>query len=70
MVTAAAAWAIWGNDMFPAEADPKGDPENWTLEEMSRWLRARNLMPDKKATREELRERIRANLRQPPKPST
>ncbi|PYH36391.1 uncharacterized protein BO87DRAFT_374737 [Aspergillus neoniger CBS 115656] len=24
MVTAAAAWAIWGGDMFPAEADPTG----------------------------------------------
>ena len=55
MVTAAAAWSIWGNEMFPAEDDPKGgtcphpfggpkltepDPANWTLEEMRRWLRA------------------------------
>ena len=24
MVTAVAAWSIWGSDMFPAEADPKG----------------------------------------------
>jgi hypothetical protein len=24
MVTAAAAWAIWGNEIFPAESDPKG----------------------------------------------
>lgn len=24
MVTAVAAWSIWGNDMFPAEADPTG----------------------------------------------
>ncbi|KAL4979728.1 hypothetical protein BDW66DRAFT_95446 [Aspergillus desertorum] len=67
MVTAAAAWSIWGNEMFPAEDDPKGDPGNWTLDEMRRWLRARGLMPDRKATREELLERIRANLQYQPK---
>jgi hypothetical protein len=26
--------------MFPAEADPKGDPETWTKEELRRWLAA------------------------------
>ncbi|KAL4982958.1 hypothetical protein BDW68DRAFT_182076 [Aspergillus falconensis] len=68
MVTAAAAWSIWGHEMFPAEDDPKGGkyPANWTLEEMRRWLRARGLIPDRKATREELLERIRANLRYQP----
>lgn len=58
MVSAAAVWAIWGNDMFPAEPDPTGskrtrelelqvdgkltckDPEDWTVEELRRWLRA------------------------------
>lgn len=57
MVTAAAAWAIWGNDIFPEQADPTGgrsfnhpdptifranvaaDPEQWTVDEMRRWLR-------------------------------
>ncbi|KAM0108519.1 hypothetical protein ACP6JB_005742 [Aspergillus fumigatus] len=39
MVTAAAAWAIWGSDMFPSEPDPTGDPEYWTADEMRRWLR-------------------------------
>ncbi|KAL3465558.1 hypothetical protein BJX64DRAFT_285489 [Aspergillus heterothallicus] len=67
MVTAAAAWAIWGNEMFPAESDPQGDPGSWTLDEMRRWLRARGLMPHEKATREELLERIRANLRPGPR---
>ncbi|KAL4878455.1 hypothetical protein BJY04DRAFT_221176 [Aspergillus karnatakaensis] len=43
------------------------DPENWTLDEMRRWLRARGLMPDDKATREELLERVQANLRHPRK---
>lgn len=27
MVTAVAAWSIWGSDMFPAEADPKGSKQ-------------------------------------------
>ncbi|OJJ41061.1 hypothetical protein ASPWEDRAFT_34538 [Aspergillus wentii DTO 134E9] len=70
MVTAAAAWTIWGNDVFPAEPDPTGDPENWTVEEMRRWLRVRGLLPSEKATRAELLERIKANLRVPRKSST
>ncbi|KAE8383023.1 hypothetical protein BDV26DRAFT_196701 [Aspergillus bertholletiae] len=70
MVTAAAAWAIWGSDMFPAESDPTGDPENWTAEEMKRWLRNRGLMPNEESTREELLERIKANLRIPPRSRT
>ncbi|KAJ5225394.1 hypothetical protein N7468_006619 [Penicillium chermesinum] len=65
MVTAAAAWSIWGGDVFPTEADPTGDPENWTIEEMKRWLRARALMPSENATRADLLERIKANLRVP-----
>ncbi|KAL5341318.1 hypothetical protein BJX70DRAFT_65854 [Aspergillus crustosus] len=68
MVTAAAAYSIWGNEIFPAESDPK-DPSNWTLDEMRRWLRARGLLPDDKATREQLLERIQANLRVPRKSS-
>lgn len=24
MVTAVAAWSIWGNEMFPSEKDPTG----------------------------------------------
>ncbi|KAI4602135.1 hypothetical protein KJ359_011001 [Pestalotiopsis sp. 9143b] len=40
IVTAAAAWAIWGTDMFPAATDPTGNPEGWTREEMRRWLAA------------------------------
>ncbi|KAE8324869.1 hypothetical protein BDV39DRAFT_113834 [Aspergillus sergii] len=67
MVTAAAAWAIWGSDIFPAESDPTGDPETWTAEEMKRWLSNRGLMPNNEATREELLERIKANLRIPPR---
>ncbi|KAL4890945.1 hypothetical protein BDV59DRAFT_75897 [Aspergillus ambiguus] len=67
MVTAAAAWSIWGSDMFPAEADPTGDPETWTAEEMKRWLRVRGLLPNENATRKELLERVKANIRVPPK---
>ncbi|PQE33999.1 STE24 endopeptidase protein [Rutstroemia sp. NJR-2017a WRK4] len=40
IVTAAAAWSIWGGDMFPKEADPTGDPETWSREELRRWLAA------------------------------
>ncbi|GFF28331.1 hypothetical protein IFM61606_00443 [Aspergillus udagawae] len=67
MVTAAAAWAIWGSDMFPSEPDPTGDPEYWTVDEMRRWLRHRALLPSDEATREELLERVKANLRVPPR---
>jgi hypothetical protein len=64
-VAAAAAWSIWGTDMFPADADPSGNPETWTREEMRRWLSARNLFPGNTATREELLARVLANLRIP-----
>ncbi|KAJ5175284.1 uncharacterized protein N7482_001161 [Penicillium canariense] len=75
MVTAVAAWSIWGTDVFPAEADPTGSPESWTADEMRRWLRARGLLPNETATREELLERVKANLRiprktNPPAPQT
>ncbi|KEY68032.1 hypothetical protein S7711_06945 [Stachybotrys chartarum IBT 7711] len=63
VVAAAAAWSIWGGDMFPPEQDPTGNPEAWTREEMRRWLSARNLFPREDATREQLLERVRANMR-------
>ncbi|KAJ5309011.1 hypothetical protein PENANT_c020G01470 [Penicillium antarcticum] len=65
MVTAVAAISIWGGDVLPAQADPTGDPDNWTLDEITRWLRARGLLPNEKANREELLERVKANLRVP-----
>ncbi|KXT00970.1 hypothetical protein AC578_8205, partial [Pseudocercospora eumusae] len=34
LVTAATAWSIWGQDMFPKEPDPTGEPETWTDTEM------------------------------------
>ncbi|KAJ0334375.1 hypothetical protein COL5a_000432 [Colletotrichum fioriniae] len=40
LVTAVAVWAIYGGDMFPAGPDPTGKPEDWTREEMRRWLAA------------------------------
>ncbi|KAL8403977.1 hypothetical protein RB594_009019 [Gaeumannomyces avenae] len=63
LVTGAAIWAIWGGDMFPAQPDPTGDPENWTREELRRWLAARNLHPQSSDTREQLLERVQANMR-------
>ncbi|KIN03789.1 hypothetical protein OIDMADRAFT_18031 [Oidiodendron maius Zn] len=66
VVTAVAVWTIWGpGDIFPREADPSGDPEMWTREEMRRWLAARNLHPHSKDTRDQLLERIQSNLRIP-----
>ncbi|WPH03679.1 Hypothetical protein R9X50_00656200 [Acrodontium crateriforme] len=65
IVTAAAAWSIWGGDIFPKQPDPKGNPEDWTLDEMRRWLDNRNLMAGSSATREELLARVMANFRAP-----
>ncbi|KAL0943658.1 uncharacterized protein CTRU02_201545 [Colletotrichum truncatum] len=65
LVTAVAVWAIYGGDMFPAGSDPTGNPEEWTREEMRRWLAARNLFPGESDTREELLARVMANMRAP-----
>jgi len=67
IVTAVAAWSIWGGDIFPTEKDPTGEPEYWTTTELKAWLNARNLHPSPRATREELIERVKANLRPPPR---
>ena len=106
MVTAVAAWSIWGGEMFPA-SDPTGgnrdlsplcdiliwytDPSMWADSELKTWLEKvrtpfhsllvsgplmsaapkwltsskRGLLPDKKASREKLLERVRANMRPP-----
>ncbi|CAF9923402.1 MAG: hypothetical protein GOMPHAMPRED_002829 [Gomphillus americanus] len=68
VVTAASAWAIWGSDMFPADTDPKGNPEGWEDSDLRRWLQSRGLLPAQKATREELIERVKANMRPASKP--
>jgi len=64
IVTAVAAWTIWGQDsIFPQEPDPKGDPETWTQEELRRWLNNRRLLPSSSATKEELLRRVKDNMR-------
>ncbi|KAI0490881.1 hypothetical protein F4859DRAFT_459561 [Xylaria cf. heliscus] len=63
LVTAAVAWSFWGGDLFPAQADPTGNPETWTREELRRWLAARNLHPGANDTQEQLLERVKANMR-------
>ncbi|KAI1754566.1 hypothetical protein F4782DRAFT_492997 [Xylaria castorea] len=63
LVTAAVAWSFWGGDIFPAQADPTGKPETWTREELRRWLAARNLYPGSNDTKEQLLERVKANMR-------
>ncbi|KAJ9645201.1 hypothetical protein H2201_001004 [Coniosporium apollinis] len=68
LVTAVSAWTIWGpSDVFPSEPDPKGDPENWTVTELRRWLDRRGLLPSSNASQEELLERVKANMRTPPR---
>ncbi|EMR68978.1 hypothetical protein UCREL1_3994 [Eutypa lata UCREL1] len=63
LVTGAVAWSLWGGEIFPSEPDPTGNPEEWTREEMRRWLAARNLHPQARDTREQLLERVKANMR-------
>ncbi|KAK3642803.1 hypothetical protein LTR56_010629 [Elasticomyces elasticus] len=65
LITAVSVWSIWGGDMFPQAADPKGEPETWSEEDMKRWLNSRNLMAGSTATREELLARVKANMRAP-----
>ncbi|KAL1974302.1 hypothetical protein VTN31DRAFT_4506 [Thermomyces dupontii] len=65
IVTAASVWSIWGGDIFPPEPDPIGDPTQWATEELKRWLRKRDLLPDEGASREALIERVHANMRTP-----
>ncbi|KZZ96600.1 hypothetical protein AAL_03829 [Moelleriella libera RCEF 2490] len=67
VVVAAAAWTIWGTELFPRQPDPTGDPETWTRAEMRRWLAARNLFPQDSDSKEQLLARIRANMRIPRK---
>lgn len=40
LVALASVSTIFGGDMFPAEKDPAGDPETWTVEELRRWLKS------------------------------
>ncbi|KAK7522140.1 hypothetical protein IWZ03DRAFT_357693 [Phyllosticta citriasiana] len=68
IITATTAWMIWGNgDIFPREPDPTGDPEEWTVTALKRWLNKRNLLPNHEASRAELVERVKANMRPPPR---
>ncbi|KAK8017470.1 hypothetical protein PG993_013796 [Apiospora rasikravindrae] len=66
LVAAASAYVIWGTDVFPAEPDPKGNPEDWTREELRRWLANRDLHPQSRDTREQLLGRVKANMRHMP----
>lgn len=67
MVVAATAWLFWSQDIFPKEADPVGNPDTWTREELRRWLAARSLFPDNNSTDEELAERVKSLIRLPKK---
>nr|OQO24540.1 hypothetical protein B0A51_06789 [Rachicladosporium sp. CCFEE 5018] len=55
LVTAVAAWGIWGQDMFPTS----GNPEMWTENECRRWLGARGQTSTSEEDVEALRIRVR-----------
>lgn len=38
LITGVAAYSIWGQDMFPREQDPRGEPETWTADQLRKWL--------------------------------
>ncbi|KAF2405509.1 hypothetical protein EJ06DRAFT_502803 [Trichodelitschia bisporula] len=64
VITAASLWTIWGQDsLFPREADPTGDPQTWSIEQLRTWLNNRYLLPSSTATKEQLLERVRNNMR-------
>ncbi|KAI5811495.1 hypothetical protein DFH27DRAFT_31452 [Peziza echinospora] len=66
LIVAVSAWTILKPDpIFAGPGDPTGRPEEWTLGEMRKWLNLRGLEPSGYATREELLERIKVNLRAP-----
>ncbi|KAJ6263417.1 hypothetical protein Dda_1980 [Drechslerella dactyloides] len=67
IIALATAFTIFGNDtpLFPPPEDPTGDPATWSIDQLRRWLDLRNLHPSPTATREELLERVRLNIRRP-----
>ncbi|EPS43073.1 hypothetical protein H072_2908 [Dactylellina haptotyla CBS 200.50] len=66
LVAAATVFTIWGSGdqpIFPRVEDPTGDPETWSIDQLRRWLELRNLYPSPTATKEQLLERVRLNIR-------
>lgn len=44
LVALASLSSMFGGDIFPAEKDPKGEPESWTDDELRRWLKKVSLV--------------------------
>ncbi|KAF3152901.1 hypothetical protein TWF569_002720 [Orbilia oligospora] len=68
IVALATAFTVFGSGdqpIFPKPDDPTGDPSTWSIDQLRRWLELRNLYPSPTATREELLERVRLNIRRP-----
>ncbi|KAK6354314.1 hypothetical protein TWF730_008723 [Orbilia blumenaviensis] len=65
LVALATALVLGNGDqpIFPKPDDPTGDPATWSIDQLRRWLELRNLYPSPTATREELLERVRLNIR-------
>lgn len=65
LITAATAWSVWGQDMFPAAASSQSQsknsttqPETWSKGELRRWLKKRNLPTYDTESREDLLKRV------------
>ncbi|KAL9528476.1 hypothetical protein SMMN14_07598 [Sphaerulina musiva] len=66
LITAATAWSVWGQDMFPAaSSDSKSEsantttqPETWSEAELRKWLKKRNLPIYDTESREDLLKRV------------
>ncbi|KAF4555344.1 Hypothetical protein D9617_2g053000 [Elsinoe fawcettii] len=65
LVTAVAAWTIWGpGDMFPKQ-DPAGEFEQWSDAQLKQYLIDRRLAVGKAPTREELVAMVKASKQAP-----
>ncbi|EPQ67045.1 BgtA-21123, partial [Blumeria graminis f. sp. tritici] len=63
IITAAAAWTIIFQDLFPRGADPEGNPNDWSRDELRRWLKKRNLGFSNKDSNEKLLEKVNASFK-------
>ncbi|CZT18446.1 uncharacterized protein RCC_04291 [Ramularia collo-cygni] len=65
LISGVAMYSIWGQDMFPREQDPAGEPETWTADQQRKFLESRGLATGPTTTSAELIAMVRANLNAP-----
>ncbi|SZF04497.1 unnamed protein product [Blumeria hordei] len=63
IITAAAAWTIVFQDLFPRGADPEGNPNDWSRDELIQWLKKRNQGFSNKDSIEKLLEKVNASMK-------